>query len=1289
MGLTRRSSIVFVLLLSFLLAPALVSLPFISYAHVGLSLRGWASIPPTIDGVIDEIEWQAADRMAYMTTGGVEGVFYVMNDATNLYISVVTNDSTLSMDGAGVDRVWLYFDNDHDGVGPEEGDDIIGWNGYLGEGFKDGFSGGTYTWRKDTDYGGISDGAAAATNNGTHNHFEIVHPLDTVDDTHDFSLSMSDIVGFAVRLTVDGVSKGWWPSDDPSSWRNIAIYKPVLSAWAANTPLIDGKLNPAIPSEGLPAEWDDAEKIDFVLSWGAEVHNASLYVMNDRINLYLAFEIKTEDLQANDRVMFNFDNDHDGVKAFGDDQLFVEGWNFFQDAFFPTPAPGPSLWDVDGAGVNDGVGAVQFTGETSINGSYVFEVAHPLNTTDDDHDFSLSPGDSVGFNVLYLDGGGVIGSDGWPTFTQDDWSQMAEIRITAPPCMGAAVNMKITKVEITQAIQWFNDAGEEDNSLSLARGKSTAVRVYVDVGPVGVSVPGTSVYLYATDGTTGMSLVDPRVFSSNGPLVECFEAPILSDRGNASHTANFILPDYWVTRGSLTLVAFVKAPDAQRESDYTDNWMNWQTFSFTLTKSLKIGYYKIDYRPTAPDENPNLPSPEKLSNGVLFFEKVTPMPDLSDPVEYSYLGTIIWDGPNFTNPDGSVNRANQRALLEDLAERWEDLRLRGETYDQICGLYANAITRIGRVLSIPGEVFIAHEDRPWSFTHEIGHNYGFPHSWLDEDNPWIDMITKNSSQTYGFDTQENWLPGEPGDTVKTPASNDTERDTKYGALMGYYNEHRWISPYEWQGLIEAFDPPAEGLQISTLNEAQSSSPGLRVSGVIYKNNTGSLRPIFEVPTFLNATPSSGPYIAELRGPPPGEPVLYSQSFNVSFDIDICADGIPPADSAFFMLNLPFMSEAYSVSLWNNTVLLDKISASSNPPSVTISYPNGGENIGNSFSVNWTASDLDSDPLTFKLFYSSDSGVTWKPLSSRIEDSSLIVDASMLTGSSQWLIRVQASDGFYTSEDQSDAIFNVPLKNPLNVAGISVGPCNTYNFGDPIILKGSAFDPEDGVLSNSSLTWTSDLGGFLGTGRVFTATDLMPGIHNITLTASDSDGNNSTYSFEVTVELHDVAVIDMETSKTGCTPAETIGQGQTTEINATVQNQGDSVESFNVTIYANATKISSQQVTLDPAETKMLTYTWDTTLYPYGNYTLTAIADIVSGEIDVAENTYYYGWMFVTIAGDIDGDGDVDIFDIVIIADAYGSSEGEPKYNAICDIDGDGDVDIFDVVIAAGNYGESW
>lgn len=58
--------------------------------------------------------------------------------------------------------------------------------------------------------------------------------------------------------------------------------------------------------------------------------------------------------------------------------------------------------------------------------------------------------------------------------------------------------------------------------------------------------------------------------------------------------------------------------------------------------------------------------------------------------------------------------------------------------------------------------------------------------------------------------------------------------------------------------------------------------------------------------------------------------------------------------------------------------------------------------------------------------------------------------------------------------------------------------------------GVANDPEDGALSGASLVWTSNLSGQIGTGTMFDAT-LPVGMHTVTLTATDKDGNSATDS----------------------------------------------------------------------------------------------------------------------------------------------------------------------------------
>lgn len=62
-----------------------------------------------------------------------------------------------------------------------------------------------------------------------------------------------------------------------------------------------------------------------------------------------------------------------------------------------------------------------------------------------------------------------------------------------------------------------------------------------------------------------------------------------------------------------------------------------------------------------------------------------------------------------------------------------------------------------------------------------------------------------------------------------------------------------------------------------------------------------------------------------------------------------------------------------------------------------------------------------------------------------------------------------------------------------------------------------------------------------------------------------------------------------------------------------------------------------------------------------------------------DNTYTDGLVAVTIPGDVDGDFDVDIYDVVKICAIYGKKHGDPNYNPSCDIDND-------VVICTNHYG---
>ncbi|UCG37509.1 MAG: hypothetical protein JSV64_04360 [Candidatus Bathyarchaeota archaeon] len=176
---------------------------------------------------------------------------------------------------------------------------------------------------------------------------------------------------------------------------------------------------------------------------------------------------------------------------------------------------------------------------------------------------------------------------------------------------------------------------------------------------------------------------------------------------------------------------------------------------------------------------------------------------------------------------------------------------------------------------------------------------------------------------------------------------------------------------------------------------------------------------------------------------------------------------------------------------------------------------------------------------------------------------------------------------------------------------------------------------------------------------------------------------------VTSDLHDVAVTSLGHSKSGCLPKATVGQGFKVSMNVTVENQGGFIENFNITVKANTTEIFKTSVILNPGENHTLTFDWNTTLFSKGNYSLNANADVVPGETETSDNSFVDGVVLITLAGDVDGDRDIDIFDIVRMAGAYGVSKPHPKYDSNSDVDDDGDIDIFDIVAAASNYGKSW
>jgi len=192
--------------------------------------------------------------------------------------------------------------------------------------------------------------------------------------------------------------------------------------------------------------------------------------------------------------------------------------------------------------------------------------------------------------------------------------------------------------------------------------------------------------------------------------------------------------------------------------------------------------------------------------------------------------------------------------------------------------------------------------------------------------------------------------------------------------------------------------------------------------------------------------------------------------------------------------------------------LVSLSASANAPAVT--FDPVSDVVTDTLFCSWTANDADGDDLTATLMLSTDDGQTWEGVASGIPGDRFELDATFWPGTDQAMLRVLVSDGLHTSEAMSNA-FVVPPRSPVAFI-LSPGDGAAAAPGDPVFLRATGYDAEDGPLGDEAYAWTSDRDGDLGTGEEAVAEGLSTGMHTITLSATDSDGHVAVQSVRLWV-----------------------------------------------------------------------------------------------------------------------------------------------------------------------------
>jgi outer membrane protein assembly factor BamB len=721
--------------------------------------------------------------------------------------------------------------------------------------------------------------------------------------------------------------------------------------------------------------------------------------------------------------------------------------------------------------------------------------------------------------------------DPQPDDNQSDFSTLVGRR------PAGAIDLVATGLEVTQGIQ------NRANGVTLIAGKKTLARFYAE-SPAG-SVENVRALLH---GTTKTGTILPG--SPLEPIADCMEVRQNGPaRSAADQTFNFYLPEPWLS-GEIRLRAEVNPGALLPEVSHSNNSVE-QSISFVGLPPICIRCYPVR---TADDAGKDLYGEEDSVTPEIRARALTHLPVAE--MRYYFEDAVLEEyeifgfGPYELDVDGDDDSLGILHTLwwhdqfSDDPDECDDLDARTHHLGVV---HANTAGRFGGYASgviqdimpvTPTDQLIVKMNPSYlggegpfggiTLAHELGHNYGRFH--VDCGDPF------GTSSMYPFEPCHIGPNNEMafyGTDMMDPARIQIIAPTEAADLMSY-GPRRWTSSHTWAALASKLCQQRHGgcLWVTTASTLPAPRPMLERAPEEFLLVTGWITPaeiqvqaaytisqrqplmpqakankIWSSQKQAIATKAEQAFLGEWLDD--AGQVLHTERLNL-IDVADAAHGQP-----LFSVAMPLRPDATTLRLRapGRPSWIKDLSATA--PTVEVTTPSEGAEITDHLTVEWTAEDEDGDPLLATVQYSPDGGASWQVLGANLQTQKMELPVRNLPGSDGLAkVRVIVTDGFHTATAEAGP-FSVAKRSPrARIESPAEGAI--FAPGAFIVLRGSAYDPEDGPLTGGALRWNSSSLGQIGTGEEIIFPKTGSGRYRIELVARDSDGNSTTASRTIVI-----------------------------------------------------------------------------------------------------------------------------------------------------------------------------